>query len=79
MSWSRVSAIVCNRCGDDLVYVELTRGPFDGRLHQDHWVTPWFGCSCPDRQRLLSAETFAIVENGGGHDAHVERWGPASR
>jgi hypothetical protein len=77
VSWSRVSALVCNGCGQDLVYVELAKGRFDGRLHLDRWVTDWFGCDCPDRPRLVFADTFEIVERGRGHNTRVERWGDA--
>jgi hypothetical protein len=71
VSWSRVSALVCDRCDQDLVYVELRRGTLV------NWVSPWFGCGCPDRERLVFADTFVIVEMGGGIDIRVERWGPA--
>jgi hypothetical protein len=77
VSWSRVSALVCTRCDDDLVYVELAKGGFDGRLHLDRWATDWLGCRCVNRARLTFADTFEIVETGGGHDVRVERWGDA--
>jgi hypothetical protein len=72
-----VSVLVCERCGQDLVYVELARGRLDDRLHLDRWVTDWFGCGCPRRERLVFGQTFEIVENGRGHGVRVERWGPA--
>lgn len=63
--------LVCTRCGDDLVYVYLRRGRLES------WASTWFGCGCPDRRRLVFADTFEIVKAGRGHDARVERWGPA--
>jgi hypothetical protein len=79
VSWSRVAAIVCTRCGQDLVYIELAKGRLDGRLHQDRWVSRWFGCDCPDRKRLLGVDTHQIVETGHGHGVRVERWGPQQK
>jgi hypothetical protein len=73
-----VSAIVCQSCGNDLVYVELARGRFDGRMHLHRWVTDWFGCDCNARPRLRFTDTYEIVETGHEHNARVERWGPAA-
>jgi hypothetical protein len=81
VSSSRVAALVCTRCGNDLVYVELAASRWDSqrRLRLDRWHSVWFGCDCPERPRLSFADTYGIVETGGGHETKVERWGPQQK
>jgi hypothetical protein len=70
-------ANTCTGCDRDLVYVDCVCHE-NGPPIQDRWVTPWFGCDCPDRPRLRGEDTWQIVDTGRRPRERLEPWGRLS-